>query len=165
MTTHQAAWLVVPALPVALWIAFSDLRDMRITNRAVLAMALVFAVAGFFALPFSAWLWQLGQMAIALALGFVAHGLRMMGGGDAKYAAAIAGFVLPGDILRVLVIFATMLLAAFTVHRVFRALPPVRRLTPGWKSWESGSLFPMGLALSGTLIAYLVGALFTGSPA
>lgn len=150
-----AVWLFVPALPLALWVAWSDLRFMRISNRVVLGMGCVFLIFGLIALPFEVWLWRLLQIVIVLAVGFVANNLGLIGGGDAKYAAAIAPFFAPGDIREVILIFAAMLLAAYVTHRLFQWLPPVRRMTPDWKSWQSGKDFPMGLALSGTLLGYL----------
>lgn len=165
IAASEAIWLLPPALPVALFIAYGDLKFMKITNAAVLLMAGIFLFFGFIALPFYGWLWQIAQMLIMLLVGILAHGLRLMGGGDAKYLAAIAGFVAPADVPVVLILFAVSLLAAFTFHRLARAVPFVRRRTPDWKSWESGTLFPMGLALSGTLIAYLFSALVTVSPA
>lgn len=80
----------------------------------------------------------------------------MIGGGDAKYAAAIAPFFAFEDARAVMLLFAAMLLAAFITHRVFRSISAIRRWTENWESWHAGNDFPMGLALSGTLIAYLV---------
>ena len=54
-----------------------------------------------------------------------------------------------------LILFAVMLLAALVAHRGARGMALIRRLTPDWKSWQAGKDFPMGLALSATLIAYL----------
>jgi prepilin peptidase CpaA len=65
-------------------------------------------------------------------------------------------FVARTDALLVLVLFAAILLGAFTTHRLARALPPVRRMTPDWESWTRARDFPMGLALSGTLVIYLL---------
>lgn len=155
ISAAEALWLLPPVLPVALWIAWSDLKFMRISNRSVLVVAALFLIFGPVALGPEVWLWRLGQMLLLLAIGFAANMLRMVGGGDAKYIAAMAGFFDPGDLRLVLILFATMLLAAFVTHRLFGALPPLRRLTAGWKSWESGKKFPMGLALSGVLLAYL----------
>lgn len=159
LTASQAIWLLPPALPVALWIAWGDLKHMRISNKAVMVMAAVFVVFGLIALPFETYLWRLAQMVLVLLFGVAANALRLVGGGDAKYAAAIAPFIAYEDARLVLMLFAAMLLGAFFTHRIFRAIGPVRRLTAEWKSWEAGKKFPMGLALSGTLILYLVLAL------
>jgi prepilin peptidase CpaA len=156
LTAAQALWLLPPVLPVALWIAWSDLKFMKITNRAALLTACVFLAFGLIALPFEIWLWRIAQMALILAIGFFANMLRLIGGGDAKYAAAMAGFFAPADLRLVVILFATMLLAAFVTHRLFGRIPALRRMTKGWKSWDAGDDFPMGLALSGTLLGYLV---------
>jgi len=154
-STQHILWLLIPATPVALWIAWSDLKSMRIPNISVLIMLAVFVVFGLIALPFDTYLWRLLHVAIVLAIGFGANALKLIGGGDAKYAAAIAAFVAAGDYRFVLVLFGIMLLAAFATHRVFRKIGFIRRLTPNWKSWQAGLEFPMGLALSGTLLVYL----------
>jgi len=149
-------WLFIPALPVALWVAWSDLKDMKITNKAVLVMVCVFLVFGLLALPFEDYLWRLLHLVVVLVIGFVANALRLVGGGDAKYAAAIAPFFAFEDIRFVLILFAAMLLSAFVTHRLFGRIGFIRSMTSGWKSWDVGKDFPMGLALSGTLILYLI---------
>ncbi len=154
LTLQQILWLFLPSLPVALWVAWGDLKYMKITNRSVLGMVLVFVVFGLIALPFHLYLWRLLQILILLVVGFGANALRMVGGGDAKYAAAIAPFFAANEFRLVLVLFAVMLLAAFITHRIFRRIGFIRQMTSSWKSWDSGSDFPMGLALSGTLIGY-----------
>ncbi len=162
LSSQAALWFLVPSLPVALWIAWSDLKFMKITNRAVLVMAAVFVVFGLIALPLSVWAWQLVQMVVVLVLGILVHALRLVGGGDAKYAAAIAPFVAFPDLRDVLLLFAAMVLSALFFHRLFSRIPAVRRLTADWKSWDAGKDFPMGLALSGTLITYLLLAAIGG---
>ena len=55
----------------------------------------------------------------------------------------------------VLPLFAAFLLGAFAAHRILRAIPAVRALTPDWVSWKRKD-FPMGLALVGTFVTYMV---------
>jgi len=155
LTHPEGLWLFLPSLPVALWVAWSDLKFMRIPNISVLVMFGIFVVFGLIALPFEPYLWQLLNMVVVLVVGFLANALRLVGGGDAKYAAAIAPFFAVSDFRFVLLLFAIMLVAAFVIHRLFRKIAFIRRLTPNWKSWDAGKDFPMGLALSGTLVAYL----------
>jgi len=162
ITAQQAIWLLPPVLPVALWIAYSDLKFMKITNNAVLILAGIFVVVGLIAFPMEEWLWRLAHLLIVLAIGFVASSLGLIGGGDAKYAAAIAPFVAYSDLRRALVLFGIMLLSALIIHKVAARIPAIRSRTPDWKSWTAGKDFPMGLALSGTLITYLVAGLFSG---
>jgi prepilin peptidase CpaA len=65
------------------------------------------------------------------------------------------------DIRFVLALFAACLLGAFATHRGMRALVPVREATADWASWTHKD-FPMGLALSGTLIFHLLTVIWFG---
>jgi prepilin peptidase CpaA len=163
ITLSQAIWLLVPALPFGIWIAWSDLKYMKITNRAVLLLTGCFLIVGAIALPFEQFLWHLAQIAVVLVIGIVLNAGGLVGGGDAKYAAVMAGFFHLSDWRIVLLLFGCMLLAAFVTHRIAGRIPAIRRLTPEWKSWTVGKDFPMGLALSGTLIGYLALAVYTAA--
>ncbi|QFT64160.1 prepilin peptidase [Roseivivax sp. THAF30] len=157
----SAAWWFLPfALPICLYVCYTDLSRMKITNVAVLALALVFALVGLIALPFESYLWRYTHLLSVLAAGIALNAAGALGAGDAKFAAAAAPFIHIGDLQIVLAIFAVMMLAAFVAHRIARATA-LRRLAPHWESWSSGSRFPMGLALGPTLAVYLgLGALY-----
>jgi prepilin peptidase CpaA len=152
---EAALWLLAPAAPVAFWAAWSDLKFMRIPNAAVLALAAVFLVAGPLALSWPDYLWRLAHLPAVLAAGFVLNLAGAVGAGDAKFAAAMAPFFALADAAAALMLLAVVMLAAFAAHRLARALPAARRAAPDWASWTAGREFPMGLALSGTLMAYL----------
>ena len=156
-----ALWFLPGCLPVAFWVMWSDLARMRIPNAAVLALVAVFALLGPVALGLETWAWRWTHLLVVLAAGFVLNAAGAMGGGDAKFAAAMAPFVALDDALAFLTLFAAALLAAFAVHRGARAIPAVRRATPGWASWQARD-FPMGLALGGSLVFYLALALVRG---
>lgn len=149
-----AAILLLPALPVAVWVAWSDMKFMRIPNVAVMALATGFLIAGPFALPLADWGWRWVNLAVVLAVGFGLSTAGLLGAGDAKFAAAMAPFFAAGDVRFVLALFAAVLLASFVAHRAMRALPAFRSATADWVSWTHAK-FPMGLSLSGTLILYL----------
>ncbi|MFN3616288.1 MAG: prepilin peptidase [Rubrimonas sp.] len=149
-----ALWLLVPAIPVGIWVAWSDMKAMRIPNMAVLALTLGFFVFGLIALPLADWGWRWLHLAVVLVIGFLLTIGGVMGAGDAKFAAAMAPFFAAGDLRLVLALFAAVLLAAFVSHRTLRAVPAFRRAAPDWASWTHAK-FPMGLALTGTLIFYL----------
>ena len=158
----SAAWLFLPAvLPVALWVAWSDMARMRIPNAAVLVMVGLYAVLGLLALPLSVWAWGWAHLGVVLVLGFVLNVVGAMGAGDAKFAAAMAPFIALPDVAPFLMLFAAVLLAAFATHRGVRAVPALRGLSPGWESWHRGD-FPMGLALAGAMVFYLLLAAMTG---
>lgn len=162
IAASTALWFLPFALPIGVWVAWNDMAFMKIPNKAVMALFVVFVVVGLLALPLDAYLWRFAQVAVVLALGFVLNLARAVGAGDAKFAAAMAPFISPGDIRVVLVLFAAVLISAYATHRAARAVPAVRGAFPGWESWSRKD-FPMGLALGGTLIFYLLLGVFLGA--
>lgn len=154
-----ALWFLPFALPIAIWVAWSDMKFMRIPNKAVLALTAVFLVVGLAALPLEVWAWRWTHLLVVLAIGFVANLAGVIGAGDAKFAAAMAPFFPTADLRLVLALFAAAIVGAFISHRTARAIAPVRAMTADWASWTHKD-FPMGLALSGTLIFYLLAALW-----
>lgn len=154
-SAFAAFWLLLPALPIAAWVVWSDLRSMRIPNKAVLALIIVYAVVGVFTLPFSVWAWSWLHLLLVLVVGFLLTLTGGFGAGDAKFAAAMAPFVALGDLQMFLALLAAIILASFITHRLARRIPALRRATPDWESWQRRE-FPMGLALGPALIIYLV---------
>ncbi|WP_226623087.1 prepilin peptidase [Alloyangia pacifica] len=164
ISATAAIWFLPPVLAVCLWVCFTDMKYMRILNKAVICLFAIFVVVGPIVLPLDIYAWRYLQMLAVLVAGIALNAGGAVGAGDAKFAAAAAPFIHLGDLRFVMALFAATLLAAFTSHRLIRATP-LRRLAPDWKSWESGSRFPMGLALAGTLALYLVlGALYGAAP-
>jgi len=160
ISASAALWFLLFAAPICIWVAWSDLKMMKILNLSVMALLGVFLVVGVFVLPLRVIPWQLLNLVVVLVLGFILNMVGGFGAGDAKFAAAAAPFVARGDIGFVMMLLATLLILAFIVHRVMRATPAFRRLTPGWESWEHKD-FPMGLALGPTLLTYLaLGAVY-----
>lgn len=143
-------------LPVCAWVAWSDLKFMKIPNKAVMAIVAIFAFAGFVLMPADYWLWRWVSFVAVLAIGFALNVAANVGAGDAKFAAAAAlFFVQRVDDLRIaMILLAAFLLGAFAAHRLMRAIPAVRAATPDWVSWQRRD-FPMGLALVGTFVTYL----------
>lgn len=155
-----ALWFLPFAVPICIWVAWSDMATMKIPNKAVVALFVVFAVVGLGTLSFGDYLWRYVHLVAVLAVGFLLNIVRAVGAGDAKFAAAMAPFVDPADLQRVLMLFAAVVLAALLTHRTARAMPAVRGAFPGWESWTRKD-FPMGLALGAALIFYLaLGAVF-----
>ena len=154
---------LVLCLPICAWVAWSDLKFMKIPNKAVMAIVAIFAFAGFALMPADYWLWRWVNLVVVLAIGFVLNIAANVGAGDAKFAAAAAPFFAQklDDLQHALMFLAAFLLGAFAAHRLMRAIPAVRAATPDWVSWQRKD-FPMGLALVGTFIAYLVLMAFPG---
>lgn len=150
-----AFWFLPFVLPLCWHVAYTDLREMRISNRSVLLLAGVFLLIGPVVLPLADYGQGLVQMAAILAIGFALNAARAVGAGDAKFAAAAAGFIAPGDLRFLLALLAAMLLAGVATHRLARSTG-LRDMAPGWTSWERKRTFPMGLSLGGTLALYLI---------
>lgn len=163
MSTTAALTFLPFALAIGVWVSWSDMRYMKIPNHAVLALAAAYLVTGPFVLPLStyAWGWALG--AIVLVFGFVLNAAGALGAGDAKFAAAMAPYFVQSDLRFDLGLFAACLLGAFAAHRLMRA-SPFSTATANWASW-SNPRFPMGLALAGMLIFYLLAVIWLNSAA
>lgn len=146
--------LLVAVLPVCAWVVWSDLRTMKIPNRANLVILGIFFFVGLMVLPLDVWAWRWLNFVVVLAIGFVLNAIANVGAGDAKFAAAAAPYFNPAALPLVLPLFAAFLLGAFAAHRLMRAIPLVRRMTPDWVSWTRKD-FPMGVALVGTFVTYL----------
>jgi len=158
----QAALVFAPlVVPLCLWTAWSDLSAMRIPNRTVLILAGVFVIAAPFLMPLDAYLWRLATAFLVLVAGILLNAGGALGAGDAKFMAAAATFIAPGDLRLLVAIFAANLLGAWCTHRLAMH-SPLRRLAPGWESWHRGTDFPMGLALGSTLTIYLLAGVFFG---
>ncbi len=149
-----AAWFLPFVLPIAIWVAWSDMATMKIPNKAVLATMIVFAVIGLIALPFVDYLWRWAHFAVVLAITFVLNMLRLLGAGDAKYAAAMAPFIALPDWYPFMYLLGGTVIAAFIVHRAVRA-SSIRQKFDHWESWTRRD-FPMGLALAPSLVIYLL---------
>ena len=162
LTAWSAIWFLPFALPISIWVAFNDMKFMKIPNKAVVALFVVFLLVGLVALPLSDYPARLLQLVVVLGIGFALNMVGAIGAGDAKFAAAMAPFVAFGDGRFLLYFFASVLLAAVITHRAFRRSAAVKRMTPDWESWTRKD-FPMGLALGGTLTLYLISGVFLGA--
>ena len=154
LTQTAAFWFFPVVLPICLYVAFTDLREMRITNQAVIVLGAIFVLLGPLALPFDTYLWRLAHLVVILLAGMVLNAAGAMGAGDAKFLAAAAPYVALGDLRLLMALFTAILLAAFVTHRGAK-YSGLRKIAPHWTSWDKGKKFPMGLALGTTLAAYL----------
>ena len=155
MSALDAALLLPFTLAIGIWVAWNDMKFMKIPNKAVLALLAVWVVGGIILVPFQVWLWGLALGALMLVIGFVLASLSLIGAGDAKFVAAMAPFFVQSDLRFVLVLTAACLLGAFAAHRLARALPTFRAQVADWESWTRAD-FPMGLALAGILNIYMI---------
>lgn len=163
LTAQAATWFLPLVVPIAIWVAWSDMATMKIPNKAVFALLVVFLGVGLIALPFPVYLWRLLHFVVVLAIGFIMSSVGLLGAGDAKFAAAMAPFIAVPDIVPFFYLFIPVVLAAFIIHRLARRIPAIRAKFPTWESWERTKDFPMGLALGPGLAFYLLAGAFFGS--
>jgi prepilin peptidase CpaA len=156
----DAMILMVPALPIAIWAAYSDMKRMKIPNTSVIAMAAIWPLIGWYLVPMSAWLWGFALMGIIFVAGFLLYLTGTFGAGDAKYAAAMAGMFVGGKIAEILILLVLCMIGSLLVHRLLRSISFVRNATQDWVSWTQRRYFPFGLALSAILIIYLLAAIW-----
>jgi len=165
MLPTAAALTFLPiAVVIGIWVAWSDMRFMRIPNQAVLALAVAYLVTGPIVLPFMTYLWGWALCVLVLVAGFVLNAGGALGAGDAKFAAAMAPYFVLSDLRFDMGLFAACLLGAYAAHRLMRAVPAYRRASSDWASWTNPR-FPMGLCLSGMLIFYLINTVWLNSAA
>lgn len=162
LTVYAAAWFLPFVLPLCLYVVYTDVSRMKITNTANLALAGVFVVIGLIALPFDVYIWRLLSLGIVLIVGIILNAAGLMGAGDSKFIAAAAPYIALGDLRLLMWLFTATLLASFVTHRTAK-YTPLRKLAPNWTSWDQGKKFPMGLALGSTLAIYLVLGLLYGA--
>ena len=149
-----AAWFLPFVLPITIWVTWSDMATMKIPNKAVLVLLVVFIVVGLIALPFEDYIWRYAHFGVVLVAGFVLNTVGAVGAGDAKYAAAMAPFIALQDVMFFCFILAAAIIAAFVLHRVARGTK-IREMFPDWESWTNKK-FPMGMALAPALMFYLL---------
>ncbi len=160
ITAYEAIWFLPFLLPVIIYVAWSDMRAMKIPNLAVGTMVVIFAVIGLIALSPVDYGWRWLHLVVVLGIGIVMNAMGLVGAGDAKFAAAAAPFVALGDVITLCYILAGCILAAYVSHRIVKNTA-LRKLAPDWQSWQTGRRFPMGFPLAGTLGVYLaIGAYF-----
>lgn len=164
LPSQTALWFLPFVTPIALWVAWSDMKWMKINNYAVLALVAVYVVIGLVALPFQTWAWGWLSLAVVLVVGFVMSTVGLLGAGDAKFAAAMAPFIALGDFSLFLMLFAAVTLVSFIAHRLVRRMALAHDLAPEWESWHRRE-FPLGLALGPSLLFYLCLASIFGNGA
>ncbi|WP_255552280.1 prepilin peptidase [Maritimibacter dapengensis] len=165
-----AAWVFLPfVIAISVWVSVSDMSRMKIPNKAVMALTGVFVVTGLVltligTFTWSEYLWRYAHLVVVLIIGFIMNAAGLLGAGDAKFAAAMAPFIALGDWPSFAYIFAASILIGFVLHRIAKRIPPIRRATPTWESWERND-FPMGLCLGLAFTTYMVFAALYGGPA
>ena len=148
--------LLIPAVVIGIYVAWSDMKYMRIPNISCLILFVSFLILGFLIFDLSEYGFRILQGFVFLAIGFVATSIGAVGGGDSKYAAALAPFVAFSDIPFFIVILAVMSFLSVGLHKIAGVTPGIKTHVQDWVSWKRRGVFPFGLTLSASIIAYLV---------
>ena len=158
--TALQAWIFLPAaLPICAWAVYTDVKEFKIKNTAVLALLAAFVILGPFALEFSEYLWRYAHFAVVLGIAFGLYALTGLGAGDAKIMAAFAPFVALPDVLAVIMIWWVCAIAmAIGLSR--RAVQVAQ--ADGFKAARKMKV-PFGIALAPTLVIYLVLGIIQGA--
>ncbi|OCX65899.1 hypothetical protein BFP70_07125 [Thioclava sp. SK-1] len=142
-------------LPVCIWVIFTDLRDMKIYNKAVLTLIAIFAVAGPFLLPIDVYLWRWVNLVVVFVVMLLYMMIRDYGAGDLKFFSATALFYSPSNASFLIFLLVAAMIATVVQIKICRALPSVQRKFGHWKTFEKGKkTYPMGLGFAMTLILY-----------
>ena len=151
----SSALFFIGALPLSVYAGLSDLRTMTIPNWISIALIAIFIILGLFLLPFETLAWRLGAGFAVLVVGFFLNAARVLGGGDAKFLAAITPYIAFDDVAAFMFILSVSLLVTLALHRLAMRIPAIRRVTAGWASWEAGRHFPMGISIAAAIVVYL----------
>ena len=160
VTVTQSIAFLIFAAPLCLYVAWNDLRAMKIPTWSTDALAIVFVVVGIFVMPFSDYLWRYAHFGVVLIVAILLNAIGAMGAGDSKFLASAAPFVALPDIGIVFYLLGAGMVIGLLIHRTARTIPAIRNLVPNWESWSQGKRFPMGFAMGPVLIIYLALPLF-----
>lgn len=155
VTPIQSIAFLIFVAPLCIYVAWNDLRAMKIPTWSTDALALIFVVVGIFVMPFSDYLWRYAHFAVVLVIAMLLNAIGAMGAGDSKFLASAAPFIAYDDSGFVLFLLGTGMFCGFFIHRAVKAISPLRNLVPNWESWHQGKRFPMGFPLGAVLIIYL----------
>lgn len=159
--TQSIAFLIFVA-PLCIYVAWNDLRAMKIPTWSTDALAIVFVVVGVFVMPFSEYAWRYSHFFVVLIVAMVLNAIGAMGAGDSKFLASAAPFVHLDDVGIVFMLLGAGMFVGYLVHRAAKAISPIRNLVPDWESWHQGKRFPLGFPLGAVLIIYLALPLLMG---
>lgn len=130
-----------------------DLRFMRIPDQLVAAFLALFIVKVLAQGPGEWLLWQMGLAAVVFGACFVAFGLNLLGGGDAKVLPVLALFVPLGQLAPAMLLFSVALILSIAAVLACRRIwsHPDR----SWAVLRERDL-PMGLPMGLTGLALLL---------
>ncbi|MFK5998415.1 MAG: prepilin peptidase [Rhodobacterales bacterium] len=148
--------LLIPAIPICIWVAYSDMKFMRIPNVACYALFIGFLLIGPLILDLHEYGIRIAQAFVVLFIGFFVTSMGFAGGGDSKFAAAMAPYIALGKIIPFIFIIGIMSLFLIGLHKLIGVTPGLKNLIKDWDSWNAYGMFPYGVTLTASLITYLL---------
>lgn len=156
MTFSPEIILLLTALPFSIIAALTDLRSMKIYNWTNLGLFGVFVIVGIFLFPLEQYGLRLSQGAIMLVVGMIISNLGLMGGGDTKFIAAMAPYIVFNDVAAFVFLLSALSLMTVAAHRGIGMIKPLQPQLVNWKSWSAEKRkFPFGVPLGAALVIYL----------
>ena len=155
LTLTQSIAFTVFVTPLCLYVAWNDLRAMKIPTWSTDALAIVFVVVGIFVMPFSEYAWRYMHFGVVLVIAMVLNAIGAMGAGDSKFLASAAPFVALEDTGFVFMLLGVGMFFGYFIHRAAKAVAPIRNLVPEWESWHQGKRFPLGFPMGVVMIIYV----------
>jgi prepilin peptidase CpaA len=149
-------FLLLPAIPIGIYVAWSDMKFMRIPNVACYALFISFLVLAPLIFGMQEYGFRILQGIAVLIGGFFATNIGLVGGGDSKFAAAMAPFIALSEILPFIFIIGIMSFVSIGLHKLVGVTPGLKNMIKDWDSWNAHGMFPFGVTLAGSLIAYLL---------
>ncbi len=132
------------------------MKFMRIPNVACYALFISFLLIGPLILDFHQYGIRIAQGFVVLIIGFFITGMGLAGGGDSKFAAAMAPYIALGQIIPFIFIVGILSLLLIGLHKLIGITPGLRNLIKDWDSWNAYGMFPYGVTLAASLITYLL---------
>jgi prepilin peptidase CpaA len=130
--------------PVLCATIVSDMRRMRIPNSYSLLAVLFFAIYALIVGP-SDLIGRIAASGGVFALGFLGFGLRLVGGGDVKFLAALVLYVPCWSLLLFANALSICLLTGVAIILILRRIPVAS--AGGWTGVWGSDRFPMGLSI------------------
>jgi prepilin peptidase CpaA len=148
----ETLFLVIVVPTLIAWAASSDLLTMTISNWLSLALIVLFPIVALLVgMPLNAILLSLGAGFVVLACGFALFSFGVIGGGDAKFAAAMAVWVGFSELMPYLIV-VSLLGGALTFAIIWIKANPIPILAsrmPWFAMMQDPKTgIPYGIALS-----------------
>jgi prepilin peptidase CpaA len=132
------------------------MKFMRIPNVACYSLFIGFLLLGPLIFDLNEYGIRIAQGIIMLIVGFFATSIGLVGGGDAKFTAALAPYVALTQIFPFVFIIGIMSIVSIVLHKLVGVTPGLKNLIKDWDSWNTHGMFPFGVTLAGSLIVYLL---------